>query len=262
MLVAGWPGMGLVAFRAVSYLAERLRVEPLDGIDVADLYPLKSVSVSNGIIEQVQLPSSRAFLHAARHGGRDLVIFLGEEQPVHGKEWSVSNSILDMAARLGTTEVFTFAAMVTQNDHRTRPRVWGCATHAGLVPALKAAGVSLMEEGQVSGLNGLLLGVARARGMDGTCLLGELPYYLTQMSYPVASLAVLEAFVAITGTEVDLGGMRSACEGTLTEIEAYLEQIKGEPQPVAGPGRPVARAGYEPPAPAEDPEDDGEEMIN
>ena len=262
VLVAGWPGMGLVAFKAVSYLIEHLGVEPQGGLDMADLYPLKSVSISNGLVEEAVLPSSRAFVHAAGRRGRDLVLFLGEDQPVHGKEWSVSNAILDMGSGLGATEVFTFAAMVTQNDHRARPRVWGCATNAATVSTIRSAGVGLMEEGQISGLNGLLLGVARARGMDGTCLLGELPYYLTQMAYPMASLAVLEAFVSITGTEVDLGDLRVACETTRAEIEAYLDQTRGETPAAARASAGGALARDEAQPPADDDDDEEEELIN
>jgi hypothetical protein len=232
VLVAGWPGMGLVAFRAVSYMLEMLDHELLAEFNSPRVYPLKSVDVAEGVIEATRLPESRAYYHRANGCGRDVVLFLGEEQPVAGNEWALSDEILGMARELGVNDVYTFAAMVTHIDHRTRPKVWGCVTNRENASQLERHDVHLMKEGQISGLNGLLLGVARHKGMNGTCLLGELPYYLTQISYPMASLAVLESFCRLEGVEMDLEELRHLSAATMTEIDTYFEQIKkdeGEP---------------------------------
>lgn len=248
--------MGLVAFRAVSYLLESLRPEPLAEFEPADIYPLRNVSIAEGLIESTKLPESRAFFHRSGNSQRDLIVFLGEEQPVQGREWSLSNEILDLGSRFGASDVFTFAAMVTHIDHRTRPRVWGATTRPELTEELRRAGVAVMKEGQISGLNGLLLGIARQRGLRGTCLLGELPYYLTQISYPMASLAVLESFASLVGIDLDLDELRALSAATQTEIDTYFEQIKGE----AGEKEPGAEDLQDEDEPDDD--DEGEGMLN
>jgi proteasome assembly chaperone (PAC2) family protein len=243
--------MGLVAFRAVSYLLESLRPVPLAEFEPPDIYPLRNVSIADGLIESTKLPQSRAFYHSFGNSQRDLIIFLGEEQPVQGREWNLSNEILDLGTSFGARDVYTFAAMVTHIDHRTRPKVWGCATRPEVTEELRRAGVSVMKEGQISGLNGLLLGIARQRGMRGTCLLGELPYYLTQISYPLASLAVLESFGALVGLDLDLDELRALSAATQAEIDTYFEQIKHE------------TADKEELPPLDEPDDDeGEGMLN
>jgi proteasome assembly chaperone (PAC2) family protein len=146
--------------------------------------------------------------------------------------------------------------MVTHIDHRTRPRVWGATTRPELTEDLRRAGVAVMKEGQISGLNGLLLGIARQRGLRGTCLLGELPYYLTQISYPMASLAVLESFASLVGIDLDLDELRALSAATQTEIDTYFEQIKGE----AGEKEPGAEDLQDEDEP--DDEDEGEGMLN
>lgn len=226
VLVAGWPGMGLVAFRAVSFMLEKLETRPLAEFESREIYPLKNVEINEGLIETSRLPESRAYYHVADGEGRDLVLFLGEEQPVAGGEWNLSSEILELGAALGVRDVYTFAAMVTHIDHRAKPRVWGCATNPDLVQVLERSDVSIMQDGQISGLNGLLLGVARSRGMNGTCLLGELPYYLTQIAYPTASLVVLERFCDIVGLSLDLDELRALSAATQAEIDTYFEQIK------------------------------------
>ena len=61
--------------------------------------------------------------------------------------------------------------------------------------------------GFISGLNGLLLGVARKRGFEGVCLMGEIPVYFQGLliTYPAASKSVLEVFGEVLGIEIDVG---------------------------------------------------------
>ncbi len=252
--------MGLVAFKAVSYMLEHLDSRPLAQLDAHSIYPLKSVDITDGVIESSRLPESRAYYHVADGSGRDLVIFLGEEQPVAGTEWALSSELLDLALGTGVKDVYTFAAMVTQVDHRTHPRVWGCATNTELTAVLRHSDVAIMEDGQISGLNGLLLGVARHRGMNGTCLLGELPYYLTQIAYPMASLAVLESFCNLVGVKLDLDELRALATATLTEIDTYFEQIKTGSGPAGG-ENPFAHTG-EPETSGVQEDEEEEELLN
>jgi proteasome assembly chaperone (PAC2) family protein len=61
------------------------------------------------------------------------------------------------------------------------------------------------ERGSITGLNGLLLGIAKKRGFDAICLMGEIPDYLSGVPfpYPRASKAVLELFSRLLGIEID-----------------------------------------------------------
>jgi len=74
-------------------------------------------------------------------------------------------------------------------------------------------------EGIITGLNGLLLGVAKRRGLEGLCLMGEIPDWLAGASfpYPKAARSVLEVFAEILGIEIDLR--------FLEKMEAHIEGI-------------------------------------
>ena len=69
-----------------------------------------------------------------------------------------------------------------------------------------------MTEGSIGGLNGLLLGVARQRGMEGVCLLGEMPIYATRIANPKASQAVLEVLTRMLGIVIDLEDLTDMAE--------------------------------------------------
>jgi proteasome assembly chaperone (PAC2) family protein len=74
-------------------------------------------------------------------------------------------------------------------------------------------------EGTIAGLNGLLLGLAKKRGLESICLMGEIPDWLTGASfpYPKASKSVLEVFAEILGIRIDFSFL-DKMEGQVEEI--------------------------------------------
>jgi hypothetical protein len=98
--------------------------------------------------------------------------------------------------------------------------------------------------GNITGLNGLLVGVAKKRGFEGVCLMGEIPDYLSRVPfpYPQASQSVLEVLAAILGISVDitaLDEMTAQMQGVITnvfrqfpnEVRERIEQRKQDVQP-------------------------------
>jgi proteasome assembly chaperone (PAC2) family protein len=82
-------------------------------------------------------------------------------------------------------------------------------------------------QGYITGLNGLLLGVARQRGFDGICFMGEIPIYLQGLpiTYPKASQAVLEVFRDILGIDTDLSQFDKIVQKAEKNIEQFYGQI-------------------------------------
>jgi hypothetical protein len=121
--------------------------------------------------------------------------------------------------------------MATRMRPEARSRVFGAATDAEGVQELKRLELEMVEEGQISGLNGVLLGVAADAGLPGACLLGEMPHLFAQLPFPKASLAVLEVFTTMTDIEVDfteLAEQAEAVEEQLGELMNRVEQGFGQ----------------------------------
>lgn len=78
-------------------------------------------------------------------------------------------------------------------------------------------------EGIITGLNGLLLAVARKRGLESICLMGEIPDWLSQVPqpYPKASKSVLEVFTQILGVGIDFGVL----DYMTAQIDEVIEKI-------------------------------------
>jgi proteasome assembly chaperone (PAC2) family protein len=123
-----------------------------------------------------------------------------------------------------------------------RPRVWAVPNSEGLVSEVRSyENTVLMSDvgqrggqGAISGLNGLLLGLAGKRGVEAVCVMGEIPFYLQglPMAYPKASRSVLEVLVNALGIPLDfanLDKMISQVEKAIGNLETqFYEQTPPE----------------------------------
>jgi hypothetical protein len=109
---------------------------------------------------------------------------------------------------------------------KTRSRVFGAATDSEGVQELKRLELELVEEGQISGLNGVLLGVAADAGLPGACLLGEMPHVFAQLPFPKASLAVLEVFTTMTDIELDFTELAEQAEVVEEQLDELMSRVE------------------------------------
>lgn len=232
-LVAVWPGMGKVAISAGYYLMAKLGMYGVAEFEAADLFDPEHVVVDEGLISPGVKPRSRFYVWIDPERRHDLVVFIGEAQPPVGK-YSFCTKLIEYTRELGVERVFTFAAMAS-GMHPTQPsRVFAAATDRDQLRDLERLDLSILKEGYISGLNGILLGVAAEYGLPGTCLLGEIPQLFSQLPFPKASLAVLEIFTRISKLEVDLGELAEDAhdmEQQLGELLAQVEETLGDQFP-------------------------------
>lgn len=234
-LVAVWPGMGHVGVNAGIYLLSKLEMALHAEFDTAALFDLEAVQVKDGLLRPARRPRSRLFLYTDPDRRHDLLVFLGEGQPPAGKH-QFCRELLKYARDLGVERVYTFAAMATPMRPGDESRVYVAATDADRLGELRETepDLELVEDGQIGGLNGVLLGVAMEEGLSGACLLGEMPGVFTQLPFPKASLAVLEVFAAHTGLDLDLDELRTQAEAVEEQLGELLERVErqmkgGEP---------------------------------
>jgi len=105
-------------------------------------------------------------------------------------------------------------------------KVAGIATSQMLLSEMTRAEVRAMSDGQIGGLNGLVLAAAADQGIDGMCLLAEIPYFAAQVPSPKAARAALSVFSVLAGIDVRLEALdRHAEQYDRMLTEAY-EQMK------------------------------------
>jgi hypothetical protein len=234
-LVAVWPGMGGVAITAGYYLMAKLGMHLLLEFPAADYFEIEQVEVKDGLILSRRLPRSRLFLWNDPKQQRDLIVFIGEAQPP-ARGGVFCRKVIEQAKTLGVRRVFTFAAMATAMRPKQDARVFGAAIDRETLAEFKQLDVDILESGAISGLNGVLLGMAAAGGLPGGCLLGEIPHVFSQIPFPKAALAVLEFFSAMTGIELDYTELREhavtvekTLEDFLVRMEHAVEEANAQP---------------------------------
>jgi proteasome assembly chaperone (PAC2) family protein len=232
-LVAVWPGMGHVAISAGYYLMAKLGVHLLAEFRPLDLFDVEHVEVHGGLVRTGRLPRSRFFVWRDPAGRHDIVIFIGEAQPPMGK-YAFCKRLIKFARQLGVERVFTFAAMATEMRPEHPSRVFGAAADEQTLRVLRGLETEILEEGHISGLNGVLLGVAAESALRGACLLGEIPHVVAQFPFPKAALAVLEKFATMAGLEIDMSELREqaqAMDRKLGTLLARMERAISEQEP-------------------------------
>ncbi len=232
-LVAVWPGMGNVALSAGFYLMAKLGMHLLAEFSPRELFDVDHIEVKGGLIHTGHMPRSRFFVWKDPDEKRDIVIFIGEAQPPLGK-YAFCSKLIEFSRQIGVERVFTFAAMATQMHPEHPSRVFAAATDAETLKELNTFDLEPLEEGHISGLNGLLLGTAAEAGLHGVCLLGEMPHIFAQLPFPKASLAVLEVFSDIASIKVDLTELSEQADAVneklgelLAKVESAMQEQKG-----------------------------------
>lgn len=233
-LVAVWPGMGNVALNAGVYLLSKLGMNVMAEYAAGELFDVDHVEVKEGLLRLGRRPRNLFFAWKDPGQQHDLLVFLGEAQPPLGKR-AFCQHIVDYVRPLGVEHVFTFAAMATQMHPQHSSRVFGAATDAQSLDRLKHIGLEILEDGHIGGLNGVLLGVAAESGLQGTCLLGEMPHVLSQLPFPKASLAILEVFTGMARIDLDvleLAEQARIVDEQLGELLGRVEEAYGQEHPV------------------------------
>jgi proteasome assembly chaperone (PAC2) family protein len=233
-MFVGWPGIGNIGIMAVNILKDILKAVEFGEIESWDFFFPKKVSIREGLLEDLEFPSNKFYYQ--RLEKKDVIFFIGEEQPAEGgrmyavgeKAYQMANLVLDVGLKLGCQRIYTSGACVALTHHQMKPRVCAVISSENLVEEVKKyPNTMLMSEiagrregeGMITGLNGLLLAVAKKRGLESMCLMGEIPDWLSGATfpYPKASRSVLEVFAEILGTEIDLNFLEKM-EGQIEEI--------------------------------------------
>jgi uncharacterized protein len=227
-LLATWPGVGNVAIIIATYLTSKLNFKELAEIEPENFFDPTGVLVEDSIIEAPQFPQSKFYYRKNPDPGKsDLIMFLGDDQPA-SKGYELANCVLDVGLRFRMKRVYTCAAALTRIHHTEQPKVWGVGTSPDLVQELKKLNLKQKGNLQIAGLNGLLLGVAKEREIEGMCLLGEVPIYASRMPNPMAALAVLKVLTRMLEVEIDLVELSRIAEEAREKMKQAAAEAMGQ----------------------------------
>ncbi len=189
VMIAGWPGMGSVALGVVDYLRRKLGAVKFAEISLDPMAAIDSVIVENGVAKLPNAPKNTLYYVK----NPELIILEGDVQLAGQAGIELLNIVLDLAVRLKVKTIYTGAAFPLPISHREDPDIYGAVNKKALIGTISKRNIRIMEGGHISGLNGLVLGLAKEKDIDTICLLATMPQYAISLPNPKASGAIIEA---------------------------------------------------------------------
>ena len=213
VLIEGLPGIGFVANIATLHLIRELNAERFGEIHSSAFQDL-AVTTQNG---GAQCPMNELYYHRSQNGGRDLIIWYGNTQALTTSgQYELCGRILDIAQELDCHYIVTLGGF-RQEEIKGIPQTYCAASdHETLTDAL-SLGTKIMV-GQIFGIAGLMVGLARLRGFKSFSLLVD-----TLGTYPDANATriALNALNKFLNMNVDLSKLDSATEETRRILESF-----------------------------------------
>lgn len=223
-LVEGLPGIGNVGRIAAGYLAEELKAKKFAELFSPHFPPF--VLMHDNVAEILK----NEFFYWKNPKGDDIVILVGDSQasdPGGAGHYDVVEKILDVCEQLGVKRIFTLGGFATGEieEEDRRVEVLGAVNDPKLAKLYANSGVNFSDTanriGTIVGATGLIIGLARLRGIDGVCLMGETTGFPI-LTDPRAAERVLQALVNMLGISLDL----SALDKHVREMKEFLKKIE------------------------------------
>lgn len=222
VMLAAWPGMGNVGIIAMDYLRTKLHAKIFAEIDMTPFFIPDSIIVKDGIAQLPEIPGA-VFYYLYNPS---IIIFESNTQ-VGGRDGiTIIKTILDIAQQFKVQQIYTAAAYAQPMSHSTPSRVMGACNNPVLFKQIEDYGVIRMPDGYIAGQNGLLLGVAASRSINACCLLGTIPSFSSNLSYPKASFEIVKVLEKDLKCQLDYSELEESIEIVDKQLAAIEDRIR------------------------------------
>lgn len=224
IMFAAWPGMGNVALMAMDYLRRTVDARLFAELDMEPFYVPEEVVVNEGIASFPELP--RSFFHEQHEP--NLVFFESTIQTEGQDAMTIAETVLEVAKKLKAPRIYTAAALPIAMSYKAESEIYVAANKKYFLRELESFGIKPLNEGFISGLSGLLLGIAASQGIEAACVLATIPSYAAGIAYPKGSLSIVKGLARINDLDIDTDELQKAVEeseDTFSEIEDRLRNI-------------------------------------
>lgn len=196
IFVQGLPGFGNVGKIAAYLLIKFCGAKPF-----AELYsPSFPDYLSVNSKGTCRLP--RYEFYAAPMEKNDFVIMTGDTQPSFDDvvaHYKLCSEILDFVEKFECNFIITIGGVPMSED---KAQVYVAATSPRLAAEFMEKGAVIYSKGRILGATGLMLGLAKERGLEGLCLLGTTSGFSADRG---AGFSVFKFLMKALGNEVKEG---------------------------------------------------------
>ncbi len=208
VMLSGWIDASLAAAGSLAAVEEGCASRPLatfDGDTFIDYRARRpTLELRDGVSTAVGWPD--IVLKVGRDtAGRD-VLTLGGPEP--DSRWhQFADEAADLVAQLGVVRSIGFGAYPFATPHTRPPRLSSTSPSADVTAGLPYLKNSVDVP---AGMGAILDHSLHDRGIPAMTIWAQVPHYVSSMSYPAASVALLEGLREIAGVEVEAADVRVA----------------------------------------------------
>jgi uncharacterized protein (TIGR00162 family) len=220
ILITGLPGIGLIGQVVGRYLVDELKAQKVAYI-VSPHFPHQVFMTKKGGLRII-----KNSLYHYKGKKRDVLILLGDIQAMSSVgQYEVAGKMLDYCQKLGVKEVMTVGGYSTGKIvAEGKRKVFAVSTSEKLRKSLKKRGIIYGEaRGSIVGAAGLIPALAKIRGIDGTCLMGE-----THGSYVDAPAAkqIVQLLAKYLSVKIDLRRLDKRAQESQKILKKVQEEVK------------------------------------
>ena len=204
--LSGWIDASGAAASALEVLEHQLGVRPLASFDDDVFIDYRArrptMILRDGVNTELtwNVPELRL---GTDQQGRAVAVLSGPEPDNHWRLFA--STVGDLAAELGVSHMIGLGAYPMAAPH-TRPPQLSCTSPSAAALATLPYVKSSVDV--PAGMEALLEHALHQRGARAIGLWAQVPHYVTNMPYPAASAALLDALRELTGLAIDTGDLR------------------------------------------------------
>ncbi len=236
--LSGWSDAAQVATGTVLYLARTLDAIGFAQIEGDQFYDFSTarpeVTIEQGLIKLLQLPSNSLFYWQNKKTDHDLVLFHGIEPHYHWQKFV--DTMLDLAGMLKVSRIYALGGLYDNIPHTVESRISGVVNRAELFEVLQSNNIEPINYRGPSSLHSLLLNNCAQRNIEAIALWGHAPFYVRVETNPMVCLGLVKKLTELMEIEIDLTELIKASEylqdmlnRLLTdseELQGYIKQLE------------------------------------
>ena len=215
VLIEGLPGLGLVGKIASEFLIKQLNARK-----VAELYsPHFAHYVMVDSEGSLRLLRSESYYWSNSEGDYDLILLTGDcqAQTIEG-QYEVADAIFGYATKNNVGLIITLGGY--QKEVRGEPQIFASATNRELLERAMELGAKSSPSGSpIIGAAGILVGLAKFKGIDALCLLAETYGHRPD---PRASKSLLNLLAEMLHFNIDFSDL----EREISRYEEIEERVR------------------------------------
>ena len=235
---AGWNDAAEAATGALRYLMRQWNAEPCAEIDPEEFFIFTEtrpqVRIVDGMQRRITWPQNQ-FYHARPPGSsRDVLFLIGAEPQLKWKTFT--RLILDYATNGGVRLVVCLGALLADVLHSRPPALSGSIADPELARRVSRLGLQRSRYEGPTGILGVLTNSCRERGLAAGSIWGSVPHYISSISNPSVTSALVRSVAELFDLSVDLAELdRSSARFNAqvaraiaedSDVAAYIKQLE------------------------------------